>query len=86
MSINHRTAAFLESYFDVIFAYNELTHPGEKRLMQLCKRDCTCLPKDFDQNLNSLFADMFTNPQLVAKDLERIVNRLNEMLNNKISQ
>ena len=80
VSINHRTAAFLESYFDVIFAYNELTHPGEKRLVQLCKRDCTSLPKDFGQNLNKLFDDMFTHPQLISEDLKHILSRLNEML------
>lgn len=83
VSINHRTAAFLESYFDVIFAYNELTHPGEKRLVKLCKRDCKALPTDFEKNLNKLFADMFANPQYIARDLEQIVLRLNEMVNKR---
>lgn len=80
VSINHRTAAFLESYFDVIFAYNELTHPGEKRLVQLCKRDCAALPKDFEKNLNALFDDMYVNPQMIYEDLQKIILRLNEML------
>lgn len=80
VSVNHRTAAFLESYFDVIFAYNSLTHPGEKRLVQLCRRDCARLPVDFEKNLDALFDDMFANPQHIAEDLKRIICRLNEML------
>ena len=80
VSVNHRTAAFLESYFDVIFAYNRLTHPGEKRIIALCKRDCASLPRDFEKNLNRLFAEMFANPQKLARIFEEIVANLNEMV------
>ena len=35
VSINHRTAAFLASYFDVLFALNRMPNSREKRLLQL---------------------------------------------------
>lgn len=59
VSVNHRTAAFLESYFDVIFALNEMTHPGEKRQVSLCKNHCTILPSHFEENLEALFTHLF---------------------------
>ena len=59
VSINHRVSAFLESYFDVIFAVNEMTHPGEKRLVQICRTQCSILPERFEENIVGLFEYMF---------------------------
>lgn len=59
VSINHRVAEFLASYFDILFALNEMTHPGEKRMQQICSAECQILPNHFDQNLNKLFSGMF---------------------------
>lgn len=76
VSINHRTAAFMESYFDILFALNELTHPGEKRLIAYCKTNCEILPQNFEENLNRLFQDLFVNKSEIAGDIERIVKEL----------
>ena len=54
-SINHRIAELMASYFDVIFALNRMTHPGEKRLISICKDRCKVLPESFEENLNELF-------------------------------
>lgn len=80
VSMNHRTAAFMESYFDIIFAMNEMTHPGEKRLIQLCKKNCKILPGKFEENINRLFEDLFTNTKAVTMDIERIIKELQQVL------
>lgn len=59
VSVNHRVTEFLASYFDIIFALNEMTHPGEKRMQSICSSECKILPKNFDENLNKLFNGMF---------------------------
>ena len=59
VSVNHRVAEFLASYFDIIFALNDMTHPGEKRMQMICSNECRILPNRFDENLNRLFAGMF---------------------------
>lgn len=80
VSVNHRTAAFLESYFDILFALNEQTHPGEKRLIPLCRERCPILPDRFEENLNTLFSHMFSAPELVSGDLTQIVACLEKIL------
>ena len=59
VSVNHRVTEFLASYFDILFALNEMTHPGEKRMQSICSAECRLLPRNFDENLNRLFEGMF---------------------------
>ena len=80
VSVCHRTAAFLESYFDVLFALNRQTHPGEKRLVQLCRARCAVLPERFEDNLDRLFDYLMTRPERVGEDLAAIVGALERIL------
>ena len=80
VSIAHRTAAFMESYFDIIWALNELTHPGEKRLVSLCRKQCKILPANFEENIHQLYADLFTNLDRVNEDVDVIVTELKKVI------
>ena len=77
VSVNHRVTEFLASYFDILFALNEMTHPGEKRMQDICTKECTILPQHFDSNLNRLFGDMFRNPiSPVIRDMVEEIRRI----------
>ena len=79
VSVNHRVTEFLASYFDVLFALNEMTHPGEKRMQSICSRECRILPERFDENLDRLFAGMFReNISPVIGDMVRELRKIVE--------
>lgn len=69
VSINHRIAAFLASYFDIIFAQNELLHPGEKRLIQYAKNNCKILPENFEENIAQLLVQPNTKTLKILEDM-----------------
>ena len=77
VSVNHRVTEFLASYFDTLFALNEMTHPGEKRMQHICAKECNILPEHFDSNLNRLFGDMFRKPIYpVIRDMVEEIRRI----------
>lgn len=45
VSVQHRSAAFLASWADVLFALNHEPHPGEKRWAEWIERRCPLAPK-----------------------------------------
>jgi len=55
VAVNHRVAAFLASWFDVLFAVNRLPHPGEKRLLDWAA-GCRRLPPGATGRVRELLA------------------------------
>ena len=67
-SVNHRTTEFISSYFDVLFAINELLHPGEKRLVEFALKNCKILPENFEKDFSELFTEPFNKrPEILSK-------------------
>lgn len=78
VSVHHRTTEFLASYFDIIFALNRMTHPGEKRLVQLCKKHCKILPANFEENISALLKAVtsgkaYNTACIIVKELDKIL-------------
>ena len=66
VSINQEVHKFLASYFDVIFAMNEKLHPGEKRLLDICVKECRVQPDDFERNIRALLLNMCKDPTAIS--------------------
>ncbi|GJM57409.1 DUF4037 domain-containing protein [uncultured Dubosiella sp.] len=79
-AMNHRAAGFMETYFDLLFALNKTTHPGEKRMVQEAKK-LAVVPEHFEQDLEAFFSHLYTDPQKAAADLDRIEQRMKKILN-----
>ena len=76
VSVNHRVTEFLASYFDILFALNEMTHPGEKRMQSICSQECKLLPRNFDINLHRLFDGLYREniSGIISEMVEEIQN------------
>lgn len=78
VSQNHRTAALLASYFDILFAFNKHTHPGEKKLIQYAKKYCKKLPKDFEDDVATVVKSV-GSPQILPA-LTKLLDELDVLL------
>lgn len=56
VSVNHRVAAVVASYFDILFAVNRVPHPGEKRLLTFAQELCPRRPADLEGQVLSVLA------------------------------
>ena len=79
VSLNHRVAAWLASYFDILFAINGQFHPGEKRLL-IYAEELANLPSNAALDVQHLcaFAGKLDTP--IVAHLERMLERLDQKL------
>lgn len=74
VSVNHRITEYLASYFDILFAYNRVTHPGEKRLIAQAKALCKELPEHFEEDINMILRHSYEVDLLVEALVSSIRN------------
>ena len=80
ISVNHRIAAFLASYFDILFALNEMPHPGEKKMMQILVNQGRILPKDFQEDMDRLMDLLGDCDQAILTQLDKLIDHLWERI------
>lgn len=73
-SVHHRVAAFLASYWDILFALNGVPHPGEKRTVGYVRRLCRTVPRGWDEDVHALL----DHPDL--PHLDRLADGLEQIL------
>jgi predicted nucleotidyltransferase len=79
VSLNHRVAAWLSSYFDILFAINGKFHPGEKRLL-IYAEELAHRPKSVLLDVQQLCALAGRLETPIAAHLEHMLERLDETL------
>lgn len=86
LSINHRTSEFFASYFDLLFAFNEQLHPGEKRMLQFAKNNCSHLPQNFENDIQDYFQNLYqlAHWQKTALTLEHLLSNLKHLIDESI--
>ncbi len=81
LSINHRSSAYFEMYFDIVFALNRVTHPGEKRMLEIASAlEITPIgmKDDIKEYFDSLFVDNMDSISVLRRLSENIYNLLLE--------
>ena len=81
VSANHRVAALLASYFDVIFAYNRVLHPGEKRQLEQAARLCPHLPENMAAQVTAVLQAAGQGDARLLAEVNRLVDGLERLVN-----
>ncbi|SFC68468.1 nucleotidyltransferase domain-containing protein [Clostridium uliginosum] len=80
ISVNHRIAAFLASYFDIIFAINEVAHPGEKKILKIIKDKNLKTPKDMKINIKNILEYSVSSNRDILFEIDILINNLDILL------
>jgi hypothetical protein len=80
VSVNHRVAALLASYFDVVFAYNRVLHPGEKRLLEHAVRMCPQLPENMVERVTAVLRAAGQGDERLIAEVNRLVDGVEAMV------
>ncbi len=79
ISVNRCVAALLASTFDILFALNKQTHPGNKQLVEAVVSRCALYPEDLGQLVESIVRAETTSKSIFGH-LDRLLDALDAIL------
>ncbi len=80
VSVNHRVAALLASYFDVLFALNRLPNPGEKRLLKTASERCAKVPRDMVAQVEGVLHTASSPDSALIARIKELIDGLDRLL------
>jgi predicted nucleotidyltransferase len=80
LSVNHRVAAFFASYFDIIFAVNEMPHPGEKKILSILDNDDLKKPTNMRNNVMNILRLAADHSIGILVEIDELINNLDRLL------
>ncbi|MEI7742661.1 MAG: hypothetical protein WCK58_02795 [Chloroflexota bacterium] len=72
VSVNHRVAALLGAYFDVILAANRALHPGEKRLLEHVESHRLRCPEGMRRDVEAVVAAAVPDSETLVEAINRL--------------
>jgi hypothetical protein len=80
ISVNHRLSALLASYFDVLFAINCITNPGEKRILAYTLDKCSKLPQNLQKDIEEILQIRSVNSSSLLAKIDALLDAIDELL------
>jgi predicted nucleotidyltransferase len=80
ISINHRLAALFASYFDVLFALNEVLNPGEKKVLRFVLEQCSKVPMDLQRQVKRILQSAAIGDVGLLHQLDELLDGLDDLL------
>lgn len=80
VSLNHRIAALMASYMDILLAVNAELHPGEKRLLTYVQEHCARLPEDMVADCTAILMYKAEDIPTLPRRVDRLIDALDVWL------
>lgn len=83
ISVNHRVAGLLASYFEVIYAVNRVLNPGEKKILPFIEKTCQKIPVGMAEQVERVLRKTASINFELLDEIDRLVDGVDVLLQNE---